>query len=153
MVLQPCLGTPDTRGLLSRSKIDSRIQHTQRLPRPGNSPASTHEKRTDIRVLELFASTRREPWSHTHQERKRLLLHPPEGRMRRGQCKSTFNNRKPNMTPPETRNHTPPRPEHHNADEPEENDLKNIFRKMIENLKEDILFLREVPMPNKTWPT
>ncbi|ERE70281.1 LINE-1 type transposase domain-containing protein 1 [Cricetulus griseus] len=42
------------------------------------------------------------------------------------------------MEPPETRNHTPARPEHHNADEPEENDLKNIFRKMIEDLKEDM---------------
>ncbi|ERE65683.1 putative transposase [Cricetulus griseus] len=58
--------------------------------------------------------------------------------MRRGQGKSTFNNRNPNMTPPDTRNHTPARPEHHNADETEENDLKNIFRKMIEDLKEDM---------------
>ncbi|ERE71958.1 GTPase IMAP family member 3-like protein [Cricetulus griseus] len=105
---------------------------------PGNSATSIHKKRTDIRVLELFASTRREPWSHTHQERKRLLPHPPEERMRRGQGKSTFNNRKPNMTPPETRNHTPARPEHHNADEAEENDLKNIFMKLIKDLKEDI---------------
>ncbi|MGE9574270.1 hypothetical protein ACQP3C_24730, partial [Escherichia coli] len=103
-----------------------------------NSAISSHKKRTDIRVLELFASTQREPWSHTHQERKRLLLHPPEERMRRGQCKSTFNNRKPNMTPPETRNHTPARPEHPNSDEAEENDLKNIFMKMIEDLKEDM---------------
>ncbi|ERE65607.1 THO complex subunit 3-like protein [Cricetulus griseus] len=58
--------------------------------------------------------------------------------MRRGQGKSTSNNRKPNMTPPETRNHTPVRPQHHNADEPEENDLKNIFKKMLEDLKEDM---------------
>ncbi|ERE84502.1 putative transposase [Cricetulus griseus] len=56
--------------------------------------------------------------------------------MRRGQCKSIFNNRKPNMTPPEARKHTPATPEHHNADEAEENDLKNIFMKMIEDLKE-----------------
>ena len=42
------------------------------------------------------------------------------------------------MTPPETRNYTPVRPQHHNAEEPEENDLKNIFRKMIEDLKEDL---------------
>ncbi|ERE67993.1 Transposase, L1 containing protein [Cricetulus griseus] len=105
---------------------------------PGNSAASIHKKRTDIRVLELFASTRREPWSHSHQERKRILLHPPEERVRRGQCKRTFNNRKPNMTPPETKNHTSARPEHHNADEAEENDLKNIFMKMIEDLKEDM---------------
>ncbi|ERE65059.1 Transposase, L1 containing protein [Cricetulus griseus] len=97
-----------------------------------------HYKKTDIRVLELFASTRKDPLSHTHQERERLLLHPPEERMRRGQCKGTFNNRKPNMAPPETRNHTPARAEHHNADEAEENDLKNIFMKMIEDLKEDM---------------
>ncbi|ERE82517.1 Transposase, L1 containing protein [Cricetulus griseus] len=58
--------------------------------------------------------------------------------MRRGQGKSTSNNRKPNMTPPETSNHTPVRPVHHDADEPEENDLKNIFMKMIEDLKEDM---------------
>ncbi|MGE9501659.1 hypothetical protein ACQP3D_24945, partial [Escherichia coli] len=90
---------------------------------PGNSDTSIQKKRTDIRVLDLFASTRREPWSHTHQENKIYLLHPPEERMRRGQGKSTSNNRKPNMTPPETRNHTPVRPEHHNADEAEENDL------------------------------
>ncbi|ERE82958.1 Transposase, L1 containing protein [Cricetulus griseus] len=49
--------------------------------------------------------------------------------MRRGQGKSTSNNRKPNMTPPATRNHTPVRPEHHNADEQEENDIKSIFMK------------------------
>ncbi|ERE85717.1 putative transposase [Cricetulus griseus] len=99
---------------------------------------SIHEKRTDIRVLELFASTRRELWSHNHQENKKHLLHPPEERMRRGQGKSTSNNRKHNMTPPETRNHTPVRPQHHDVDEPEENKLKNIFRKMIEDLKEDM---------------
>ncbi|ERE72641.1 LINE-1 type transposase domain-containing protein 1 [Cricetulus griseus] len=58
--------------------------------------------------------------------------------MRRRQGKSTSNNRKPNMTPPETRNHTPVRPEHHDADEPEENDLKSIFMKMIEDLKENM---------------
>ncbi|ERE84354.1 vomeronasal 2 receptor, 52 precursor [Cricetulus griseus] len=103
-----------------------------------NSDTFIHEKRTDIRVLDLFASTRREPWSHTHQENKKLLLHPPEERMRRGQGKSTSNNRKPNKTTPETRNHTPVRPEHHNADEPEDNDLKRIFMKMIEDLKEDM---------------
>ena len=39
------------------------------------------------------------------------------------------------MTPLETRKHTPGRPQHHDADEPEENDLKNIFRKMIQALK------------------
>ncbi|ERE70071.1 LINE-1 type transposase domain-containing protein 1 [Cricetulus griseus] len=75
---------------------------------PGNSDTSIHKKRTDIRVLDLFASTRREPWSHPHQENKKHLLHPPEERMRRGQ------------------------------DEPEENDIKNIFRKMKEDLKEDL---------------
>ncbi|ERE88684.1 putative transposase [Cricetulus griseus] len=58
--------------------------------------------------------------------------------MRRGQGKSTVNNRKPNMTPTKTMNHTPARPEHHNADEAEENDLTNIFMKMIEDLKEDM---------------
>ncbi|ERE85060.1 vomeronasal 2 receptor, 52 precursor [Cricetulus griseus] len=58
--------------------------------------------------------------------------------MRRGQGKSTSNNRKPNMTPPETRNNTPVRPEHHDADEPEENDIKSIFMKIIEDLKEDM---------------
>ncbi|ERE91574.1 Transposase, L1 containing protein [Cricetulus griseus] len=58
--------------------------------------------------------------------------------MRRGQGKSTFNNRKPNMIPLETRKHTPARPEHHNADEAEENDLKNNFMKMIKDLKEDM---------------
>ncbi|ERE73158.1 putative transposase [Cricetulus griseus] len=58
--------------------------------------------------------------------------------MRRGQGKSTSNNRKPNMIPPETRNHTPVRPEHHDADKSEENELKNIFRKMTEDLKEDM---------------
>ena len=42
------------------------------------------------------------------------------------------------MTSLETRNHTSARPEHHNADEAEDNDLKNIFRKMIEDLKEDM---------------
>ncbi|ERE66085.1 hypothetical protein H671_8g19752 [Cricetulus griseus] len=52
---------------------------------PGNSNTSIHEKRTDIRVLDLLASTRREPWSHTHQENKKHLIHPPEERMRRGQ--------------------------------------------------------------------
>ncbi|ERE82860.1 putative Pol polyprotein [Cricetulus griseus] len=72
----------------------------------GNRDTSIHEKRTDTRVLDLFASTRREPWSHTHQENKKHLLHPPEERMRRRQGKSTSNNRKPNMTPPENRNHT-----------------------------------------------
>ncbi|ERE82661.1 ferritin light chain 1-like protein [Cricetulus griseus] len=78
------------------------------------------------------------------------LAKPPEERMRRGQGKSTSNNRKPNMTPPETRNHTPVRPQHHNADEPEENDLKNIFRKMIEELKEDLRkSLKEIE--DKTW--
>ncbi|ERE71061.1 vomeronasal 2 receptor, 52 precursor [Cricetulus griseus] len=58
--------------------------------------------------------------------------------MRRGQGKSTFENKKLNMTPLETKNHTLARPELHNADEPEDNDLKNIFRKMIEYLKEDM---------------
>ncbi|ERE71058.1 Transposase, L1 containing protein [Cricetulus griseus] len=110
-----------------------RVLNTQRQP----SLQPLAQKRTDIRVLDLIASTRREPWSHTHQENKKLLLHPPEERMRRGKGKSTSNNRKPNMTPVETRNHTPVRPEHHDADEPEENDLKNIFMKMIEDLKED----------------
>ncbi|ERE67247.1 NACHT, LRR and PYD domain-containing protein 1 [Cricetulus griseus] len=110
-------------------------EHCQHL---GKSDTSIHEKRTDIRVLDLFASTRREHWSHTHQEKKKHLLQPPEERMRRGQGKSTSNNRKPKRTPPETRNHTPVRPQHHDADEPEENDLKNIFRKMIEDLKEDM---------------
>ncbi|ERE72616.1 hypothetical protein H671_5g14873 [Cricetulus griseus] len=54
----------------------------------GNS--DIHEKRTYIRVLDLFASTRREPWSHTHQENKKHLLQPPEERMRRGQETSLF---------------------------------------------------------------
>ncbi|ERE85595.1 protein of unknown function DUF1725 containing protein [Cricetulus griseus] len=54
--------------------------------RPGNSDTSIHEKRTDIILLDLFASTRREPWPHTHQEIKKLLLHPPEERMRREQA-------------------------------------------------------------------
>ncbi|ERE72017.1 Transposase, L1 containing protein [Cricetulus griseus] len=58
--------------------------------------------------------------------------------MRRGQGKNTSNNRKPNMTPPETRTYTPVRPEHHNADETEKNGLQNNFRKMIEDLKEDM---------------
>ena len=57
------------------------------------------------------------------------------------------------MTPPETRNHTPVSPEHHNADEPEENDLKNIFRKMIEDLKEDMRkFLKEMEENNADEP-
>ncbi|ERE84503.1 hypothetical protein H671_2g5916 [Cricetulus griseus] len=90
----------------------------------GNSDISIHEKRTDIIVLNLFATTRRETWSYTHQENKKLLLRPPEEKMRRGQDKSTSNNRKLNMTPPETKNHTPVRHEHHDADEPEENDIK-----------------------------
>ncbi|ERE63703.1 Transposase, L1 containing protein [Cricetulus griseus] len=112
---------------------------------PGNSDTSTHEKRSDIRVLDMFASTRREPCSHTHQENKKLFLHPPEERMRRGQGKNKSNKRKPNMTAPETRNHTPVKPKHHNADEPEGNDLKNVFRKMIEDLKEDMRkFLKEM---------
>ncbi|ERE79210.1 hypothetical protein H671_3g9772 [Cricetulus griseus] len=58
---------------------------TEHCRHPGNSDTSIHEKRTDIRVLDLFASTRRERWSHTHQKNKKLLLHPPEERMRRGQ--------------------------------------------------------------------
>ncbi|ERE66101.1 hypothetical protein H671_8g19693 [Cricetulus griseus] len=105
---------------------------------PGNNDTSIHKKRTYIRVLDLFASTRREPWSHTQEERKKFLLHPPEDRMRRGQGKSTSNNRKPNMIPPETRNHIPAGPEHHDADEPEENDLKIVFMKMLEGLEEDM---------------
>ncbi|ERE77714.1 hypothetical protein H671_3g10872, partial [Cricetulus griseus] len=52
---------------------------------PGNSDTSIHKKRTDIRVLDLFACTKREPWFHTHQESKKCPLHPPEERMRRGQ--------------------------------------------------------------------
>ena len=42
------------------------------------------------------------------------------------------------MTPPESRDPTPARPEHYNTDDTEENDLKNIFMKMIERLKEDM---------------
>ncbi|ERE71621.1 antileukoproteinase-like protein [Cricetulus griseus] len=88
----PQKGIPDTGGPFTGSEL-GRIQHRVCLG-PSNSPASTHEKRTDIRVLELFVSTKSEPWSHTFQERKRLLLHPPEERMGRRQYKSTFNNRK-----------------------------------------------------------
>ncbi|ERE84498.1 LINE-1 type transposase domain-containing protein 1 [Cricetulus griseus] len=70
--------------------------------------------------------------------------------MRRGQGKSTSNNRKPNMTPLETRNHTTARIEPDYADEPEENDLKNIFKKIIEGLKEDMRkSLKEMEEKNK----
>ncbi|CAH7019633.1 AABR07072562.1 [Phodopus roborovskii] len=58
--------------------------------------------------------------------------------MRRQQYKKTSNNRKTSMTPPESRDSTPTRSEHPKADEAEENDLKNIFIKMIEALKDDL---------------
>ncbi|ERE72942.1 putative transposase [Cricetulus griseus] len=66
--------------------------------------------------------------------------------MRRGQGKSIFNNRKHNMTPPESRIHTPARLKHRNADE---SDLKNTFRKMLEDLKEDMRkSLKEIEIEN-----
>ncbi|ERE84607.1 putative transposase [Cricetulus griseus] len=117
-------------GVCSRDVNSAGVNTPRDCQGPGKSPTSIHKKRTDMRVWEVFA--------YTHRERKRLLLHPPEERMGRRQYKSTFNNRKINMTSPETRDPTPARPEQHNANEAEENDLKNIFMKMIEGLKEDM---------------
>ncbi|MGE9715022.1 RBD-like domain-containing protein, partial [Escherichia coli] len=58
--------------------------------------------------------------------------------MGRRQYKNTFNNRKINMIPPESRDYTPARHEHPNTDDGEENNLKNNFMKMIETLREEI---------------
>ena len=56
--------------------------------------------------------------------------------MGRRQCKSTFNNLKNNMVPPEPCSPTTGRPDHPNPEEIEENNLKNNFIKMIGTLKE-----------------
>ncbi|ERE70461.1 GTPase IMAP family member 3-like protein [Cricetulus griseus] len=58
--------------------------------------------------------------------------------MGRGQYKNTSNNRKTNMTPPESRESTPARHEHPNTEEAKESNLKNNFMQMIENLREEI---------------
>ncbi|ERE70014.1 olfactory receptor [Cricetulus griseus] len=58
--------------------------------------------------------------------------------MGRRQYKNTSNNRKTNMTPPESRDSTPARHEHPNTEEAEESNLKNNFVEMIESLKEEI---------------
>ncbi|ERE81496.1 GTPase IMAP family member 3-like protein [Cricetulus griseus] len=76
--------------------------------------------------------------THTHQERKRHHLHPLEEETGRRQYKNTSNNRKTNMTPPESRDSTPARPEHPNTDEAEESKLKNNFMQMIETLREEV---------------
>ncbi|MGE9502706.1 hypothetical protein ACQP3D_30465, partial [Escherichia coli] len=54
------------------------------------------------------------------------------------QSKNTVNNRKTNMTPPESRDSTPARSEKPNTEhEEEEMDLKNYLRKIIESFKEE----------------
>ncbi|ERE91606.1 hypothetical protein H671_1g0824 [Cricetulus griseus] len=58
--------------------------------------------------------------------------------MRKQQYKNTSNNRKTNMTPPESRDSTPARHEHLNTEEAEESNLKNNFMQMIETLREEI---------------
>ncbi|ERE67208.1 WASH complex subunit FAM21 [Cricetulus griseus] len=72
----------------------------------------------------------------THQDMERPHQHQLEEGMGRRQYKNTFNNRKTNMMPPESRDSTPTRPEHPNTDEAEENYLKNNFMEMIEILKD-----------------
>ncbi|ERE87514.1 Transposase, L1 containing protein [Cricetulus griseus] len=57
--------------------------------------------------------------------------------MGRRQSKNTLNNRKTNMTPPESRDSTPARSEKPNTEDEEEMDLKNYLRKMIEIFKEE----------------
>ncbi|ERE71789.1 putative transposase [Cricetulus griseus] len=57
--------------------------------------------------------------------------------MGRRQSKNTLNNRKINMTPPESRNTTPARSEKPKREDEEEMDLKNYLRKMTETFKEE----------------
>ncbi|ERE81283.1 Transposase, L1 containing protein [Cricetulus griseus] len=57
--------------------------------------------------------------------------------MGRRQSKNTLNNRKTNMTPPQSRDSTPARSEKPNTEHEEETDLKNYLRKMIESFKEE----------------
>ncbi|MEJ1279964.1 hypothetical protein NN561_010901 [Cricetulus griseus] len=58
--------------------------------------------------------------------------------MERRQYKNTSNNRKTNITPPESRDSIPARHEHPNTDEAEESNIKNNFMQMIETLTEEI---------------
>ncbi|ERE88257.1 GTPase IMAP family member 3-like protein [Cricetulus griseus] len=65
--------------------------------------------------------------------------------MGRRHYKNTSNNRKTNMTPPESRDSTPATPEHSNTDEAEESSLKNNFMQMIETLSKKMRkFFREM---------
>ena len=61
-----------------------------------------------------------------------------EGEMGRQQGRSTLNNIKSNRIPPETSGSTTARPEHPNTDEAEENNLKNNFMKMVEEIKDSL---------------
>ncbi|ERE73592.1 Transposase, L1 containing protein [Cricetulus griseus] len=57
--------------------------------------------------------------------------------MGRRQNKISLNNRKTNMTPPESRNCTPTRAEKPNTEHEDEMDLKNYLSKLIETFKEE----------------
>ncbi|ERE48349.1 Transposase, L1 containing protein [Cricetulus griseus] len=65
--------------------------------------------------------------------------------MGRRQNKNSLNNRKTNMTLPESRDSTPERSEKPNTVHEEEMDLKNYISKMIETFKEETRkFLKEI---------
>ncbi|MFU1867937.1 hypothetical protein ACM6QF_13245 [Enterococcus faecium] len=80
------------------------------------------------------------PPPHTtgsQEEIERPHLHPLKDDMGRRQNKISLNNRKTNMTPPESRDSTPARPEKLDTKDKEEMDLKNYLSKMIETFKEE----------------